>query len=177
MPDGEKIPLIEYHFVNPVKYTLLEEQTNTKSYLYKLIVCNICVFINILSILLIRSIVFVLDYLNPAEVIKLEILIALLLVIVTLHIMLNCLTIIKVCLTYKILTISKQFKYQIGKSCALFVILIIIDLSLYISYYAILPNIKIEILSILSTSSIFVAILTVTIEIIYKIIFITTNYY
>ena len=131
MSDGEKIPLIAYHSVNPVKYTSLEEQTNTRSYLYKLIVCNICILITILTIFLIRIGIGVLYFLDPALLIKLEALI--ITIIVTTYISLGGLTLVKICLTRKILTISKQFNIHTNKICTvLFIILIIIDLSLYI---------------------------------------------
>ena len=177
MSDGEKIPLIEYHSVNPVKYTSLEEQTNTRSYLYKLIVCNICIIINILTIFLIRTAIGVLYFLNPALSIKLEALI--ITIIVTIYISLGGLTLVKICLTRKILTISKQFNIHMNKICVvliIFIILIVVDLSLYIAYcYTISDNeIKKTLLVISSTSMLFACII-ILIEIGYKDYFIANN--
>ena len=130
MSDGEKIPLIAYHSVNPVKYTSLEEQTNTKkSYLYKLTACNICILITILTIFLIRAGIGILYTLNQTVGIDIETLI----IIVITYISLSCLIIVKIRLTRKIL-ISKQFNIYMNKICVVFIILIV-DLSLYIAYY------------------------------------------
>ena len=136
MSDGEKIPLIAYHSVNPVKYTSLEEQKSMKSYLNKLTACNICIIINILTIFPTRTAIGVLYFLNPALSIKLEALI--IIIIVTTYISLGGLIIVKVRLTRKILTISKQFNIHMNKICVVLIILIIlivVDLSLYIAYY------------------------------------------
>ena len=184
MSDCERIPLIEYHSLNTVKYTLLEKQKNTKSYLNKLITCNICIIINIINIFLIRFGISILYFLDPALSIKLE---ALIIIIVTAYIFLSCLLIVKVRLTRKILTISKQFNIHMNKICAVFIISIVVDLSLYVAYYAIVPNNitsdtilsnteNKKILYILSTLSIFFVYVIIIMDIGYNYYFRSRNH-
>ena len=159
MSDCEKIHLIDYHFVNTVKCTLIKQEKNTKSYINKLYACYTCVLVNIISIFLIRAVIDVLYFQNITATVETSI------VIVTAYISLGSLTIVKICLTRKILTISKQFNIHTNKICTvLFIILIIIDLILYISCYAISSDIGIIILFILSSISRFSACVVIGIE-------------
>ena len=133
MSDDKKIPLIEYHFINPVKYTSLDLQKDTILYVNKLTACNISIIINILCIVIIRTATYVLDLLYPDVAIKLAILIA---ITVTAYIFLSCLIIVNLRLTHIILTISKHNNH-INKIFKLLIILIVVELSLYILYYAV----------------------------------------
>ena len=171
MSDCEKIHLIDYHFVNTVKCTLIKQEKNTKSYINKLTACNICILANIISIFPIRTVIGVLYSLNLAVAVEALIII----IMVTAYISLGGLTIVKIRLTRKILTISKQFNIHMNKICAVFIILIIIDVNLYISYYAMLPDIEIIVLLAISTLSMFFAGIIIGIEIIYKVLFITDS--
>ena len=168
MPDDEKIPLIEYHFLNPVKCTSISVQKNAEWYVDKLTWCNICIIINILGIFLIRTAIGVLDLLKSAAA-TLEMLITIVVVIMaTTYIFLICLFIVNQSLIRKLLAISKQFNIHTNKICTvLSIILIIIDLSLYISCYAISSDIGIIILFILSTIIMFSVCVVIGIEAIY----------
>ena len=129
MSDAERIPPIENHSVTPLNCTSAEIRKNAISYVNKLSVCNTCILINNISIILIRTVIGALKLLNPATAIKLEISIT-----IVIYLFLICLLIVKFCLTHKLLAISKRFNIHINKIYAVFIILIIIDLSLYISY-------------------------------------------
>ena len=173
MSGGKKISMNEYHSLNPVNCTSAEIQINTKSYVSKLTSCDLCILINILTIILIRIVVGILYFLNPALSIKLEALIITIIVIT--YISLSCLIIVKIRLTRKIL-ISKQFNIYMNKMLIVFIIINIIDLSLYISYYAMLSDNEIKKnLFILSSTSMLVACMIILIEISYKYYFIANN--
>ena len=158
MSDGEKILLIAYHSVNPVKYTSLEEreqQKKIKRYVHLVTLYNMCIVTNTVIILLIASI--------PKFVEDLGIMITLLMI----HLFMGCIIIIKSYSTRKISILNEQFKPQMKNIRIMFFILILIYAFLSLSYYLMLLFIETNILLILAEVCLILVCILIVIESVY----------
>ena len=159
MSDSKKIPLIAYHSVDPVKYTLLEEQSQQKKIkrcVRKVTLYNICILIHTIIILLIALL---------PKFVKNEL--AIIIIQVMVHLFMGCIIIIKSYSTRKISILNEQFKPQMKNIRIMFLILILIYAFSVTSYYLILLVIEINILLIVAEVCLILICILIVIESVY----------